>query len=198
MKVWNAVAGRPIKLLTNVTDTDSRPSILSDDETPDTVPERKSKTNKSTKRKAPARRTQENEITDDEITAMELNDTHRKVIVGSHSGKIVMLDTLSGSVLKHFCSHKREITALYYVCQDKILISASWDRKILFHNDAPGSSVWQKKKGVIKVIKNAHNNDISTLDYHGVLDLVASGSRDCQVRVWEYETCKLEAVITGH
>lgn len=71
VKVWNAIAGRPVKLLSGVSKT--------------------------------------------EITAMELNDTHRKVIVGSHRGKIYMYDTLSGSFLKKFKKHKQEVTALYYV-----------------------------------------------------------------------------------
>ena len=154
IKVWNAISGRPIRIIT--------------------------------------------EIFTSEITSIILDETDRKVIVGDHNGKILMVDSLSGVVLKEFCSHNGEVTAMCYVAGDKLLITGSWDKTIMLHNDNLKGGIKEKKKGVVRIITNAHSDDILCLSYSYYLDMIASGSRDCQIRIWDYETCKLEAVLIGH
>ena len=46
--------------------------------------------------------------------------------------------------------------------------------------------------------KKAHNKDIICGDYSHNLGLIATGSRDNRVRVWEYERVKLEDEIIAH
>lgn len=154
LKVWNALKGRPIRVIDSITTT--------------------------------------------EVTAICLDDTNRKVITGDHNGRICMYDALSGIKLKDYSSHESEVTDLYYVKNDKMLISVSWDRKILIHNDSLVGGIKEKRKGVVRSIANAHTNDITCLDYHSVLDLIATGSRDFHIKIWDYETCKLEGVLSGH
>ena len=137
-------------------------------------------------------------ITNSEVTAICLDDTHRKVIIGDHHGRISMYDALSGIKLKDYKPHNSEVTDLYYVKDDKMLISVSWDRQILIHNDSLVGGVKEKLKGVVRSIANGHTNDITCLDYHTVLDLIVTGSRDFHIKIWDYETCKLEGVLSGH
>lgn len=154
LKVWNAISGRPIKIITDAFTS--------------------------------------------EITSIILDETDRKVIVGDHDGRIVMVDSLSGVLLKEFNNHSGEVTAMHYVAVDKLLITGSWDRTIMIHNDNLKEGKKEKKKGLVRSITNAHSDDILCLTYSKVLDLIASGSRDCQIRIWDYETCKLEAILIGH
>jgi WD40 repeat protein len=154
IKVWNSISGRPIRIITDIFNS--------------------------------------------EITSIILDETDRKIIVGDHEGKIVMVDSLSGVILKEFCSHSGEVTAMFYVSDDNLLITGSWDKKIMIHNDSLKGGNKEKNKGVVRSISNAHSDDILCLSYSRYLDLIASGSRDCHVRVWDYETCKLEGTLIGH
>ncbi|CAG9333906.1 unnamed protein product [Blepharisma stoltei] len=133
-----------------------------------------------------------------DITSLILDESDRKIIVGDHSGRIVMVDSLSGVILKEFCSHSEEVTGMVYVAGDRLLITCSWDKKIMIHNDNLKGGFKEKRRGVVRSISNAHSNDITCIAYSSTLDLIYSGSRDCQIRVWDYETCKLEAVLLGH
>lgn len=154
IKVWNAISGRPIRMITDVFSS--------------------------------------------EITSIILDETERKIIVGDHSGKIQMIDSLSGVVLKEYKSHSDEVTSMFYVSGDKLLITCSWDRKIMIHNDNLKGGMKEKNKGVVRTVVNAHADDILCVGYSHMLDLITTGSRDCQVRLWDYETCKLEGCLIGH
>jgi WD40 repeat protein len=50
----------------------------------------------------------------------------------------------------------------------------------------------------VREVKNAHQLDITCLAYSKSLDLIATGSRDCTVRIWDFETMKLESILHGH
>jgi WD40 repeat protein len=154
IKVWNAVSGRPIRMIS--------------------------------------------EEFSSEITAIILDETERKIIVGDHSGRIIMVDSLSGAQLKEFNNHSDEVTAMFYVPGDKLLITCSWDRKIMIHNDNLKTGIKEKNKGIVRTVINAHADDILCVGYSRSLDMIATGSRDCQIRLWDYETCKLEGCLIGH
>ena len=154
IKVWNAISGRPIRMISDVFSS--------------------------------------------EITSIILDETERKIIVGDHSGRVIMVDSLSGVVLKEFSNHSDEVTSMFYVSGDKLLITCSWDRKIMIHNDNVKGGIKEKNKGVVRTVINAHADDILCVGYSKTLDMIATGSRDCQVRLWDYETCKLEGCLLGH
>lgn len=133
-----------------------------------------------------------------EITAMCIDESHRRVILGDHKGKITKTDSLSGALLKEFQRHTSEVSGLFYIPGDKLLISTSWDRSMYVHLDSDVVSRKDKSKGLLRSVKNAHSADITCVAYSETLDLIATGSRDNTVRLWEFETCKLEGVIKGH
>jgi len=138
------------------------------------------------------------DIFSSEITCMILDETERKIVVGDHSGRILMIDSLTGVVLKEFCSHNAEVTGLIYVEKDRTLISCSWDKKVLIHNDNLREGKEEKRSGVVRTVANAHTSDIICVDYSGELDMFVTGSSDCSAKVWDYETCKLEGILLGH
>lgn len=133
-----------------------------------------------------------------EITALCLDETSRKILVGDHSGRIAMFDPMSGVLLKTFRGHLQETSGLCYVAADHTVISCSWDRSIVIHNDTADIGVTGKPREVFRVIREAHSADILCMAYCPALDLIATGSRDCTVRLWNYETCKLEGILMGH
>ncbi len=153
MKVWNARVGRPIRVLSNIVESD--------------------------------------------ITAMELDGSHRKILVGDHNGTIKMFDVLSGVELYSFASHDREISFIKYSEKDKTVITGSWDLSVRIHRDTQDKNL-DERKGVLRSIRRAHNKDIMCGDFSYNLNLIATGSRDQKVKIWNYETCKLEAELTSH
>ena len=153
MKVWNARVGRPIRVLSNIVESD--------------------------------------------ITAMELDGSHRKVLVGDHNGDIRMFDVLSGVKLYDFSPHEREISFIKYSEKDNVVITGSWDLSILIHRDTLDKNL-TSRKGVLRKIVKAHHKDIMCGDFSYNLNLIATGSRDQKVKLWNYETCKLEAELTSH
>ena len=154
IKVWNAITGRPIRMISDIFTS--------------------------------------------EITSIILDETERKIIIGDHSGRVLMVDSLSGIVLKEFKNHSDEVTSMFYVDGDKLLITCSWDRKIMIHNDNVKGGIKEKNKGVVRTVVNAHADDILCVGYSRTLDMIATGSRDCRVKLWDYETCKMEGCLLGH
>lgn len=54
------------------------------------------------------------------------------------------------------------------------------------------------KEIVLRGKKNCHKKDIICGDYSHNLGLIATGSRDYKVRIWDYERVKFEEEISAH
>lgn len=54
------------------------------------------------------------EITKSDITAMCLNENHRKLFVADHEGSIRLYDLLTGRLLKELSPHPKEVSGLCY------------------------------------------------------------------------------------
>jgi WD40 repeat protein len=54
------------------------------------------------------------------------------------------------------------------------------------------------QENVLRGKKNCHRKDIISGAYSHNLGLIATGSRDNMVRVWDYEKVKLEEELAGH
>lgn len=54
------------------------------------------------------------------------------------------------------------------------------------------------KANLLRGKKNCHKKDITCGDYSHNLGLIATGSRDSTVRIWDYERVKFEEEITAH
>jgi len=128
---------------------------------------------------------------------MALDKEHRKLIVGSHLGKIKVFDLLSGVCTNNLESHSEEngeISFIGYGEDDLSIITTAWDKTIKIHKDDRDE---QKKPhdNVMRAKKLCHKKDIICGDYAHNLGLIATGGRDNKVRIWEYERMKFEDEI---
>jgi WD40 repeat protein len=131
---------------------------------------------------------------------MALDKEHRKLIVGSHLGKIKVFDLLSGVTINQLEGHSEEngeISFIGYADEDLNIITTAWDKTIKIHKDDRDE---QKKPGenVMRAKRMCHKKDIISGDYSHNLGLIATGGRDFKVRIWEYERMKFEDEIIAH
>jgi WD40 repeat protein len=127
-----------------------------------------------------------------DITAICLDDRKRKFIVGDHLGDIQVHNYQSGALMKVFDPHASQITSLCYIDELKHVVSVSWDGAIVVHDeDPPDHGV------VIRTmdVANTHRGDISCAAVSYNLTLIATGAADKTVRIWDFETGKMEAKL---
>jgi WD40 repeat protein len=136
-------------------------------------------------------------IMDADITYLTFDQDHRKLIVGDHNGSIKVFDLLSGVQIAEYEGHDGEISYLGYGGADKTIISSGWDRVIKIHMDNKTEREATEKK-VLRAKAGCHSKDIISADYSHNLGLMATGSRNHKVRIWEYEKIKLEDELKGH
>jgi WD40 repeat protein len=139
-------------------------------------------------------------IFDSDITCMDFDHSHRKLVVGNHLGQVKVFDLLSGIMTHQLEGHDPgdgEISFIGYGNEDNTIITAGWDRFIKIHSDET-SEHKDPKQNVLRGKSNCHKKDIVSGAYSHNLGLIASGSRDNSVRIWDYEKIKLEAELLGH
>lgn len=126
-----------------------------------------------------------------EITTMEFDEHHRKLIVGDSFGKIKVFDMLSGMQTHQLETHEINkegcvISFIGYGGEDGTIITIGWDRTIKVHRDERSDQKEPREK-VLRGTPNAHSKDVISGDYAHNLGLIATGSRDKTVKVWDYE-----------
>ena len=130
-----------------------------------------------------------------DITALCLDDRQRKFFVGDHFGTIKCYNYSNGALMKEFDAHNSEVSNLVYCDEAKALLSTSWDRRVILHNEL------DPERGVIlreMDPAHAHNDDLTAAALSHSLSVVATGSSDRSVRVWDFETGKLDGRISQH
>ena len=135
-----------------------------------------------------------------DITCMALDKEHRKLIVGSHLGKIKVFDILSGVMINALEGHNEEngeISFIGYGDEDLSIITTAWDRTLKIHKDDRDEQK-QASQNVMRAKRLCHKKDIICGDYSHNLGLIATGGRDNKVRIWEYERMKFEDEIPAH
>ncbi|OMJ82114.1 hypothetical protein SteCoe_17280 [Stentor coeruleus] len=160
--------------------------------------------------------------TESELSAMVLDHRNRICLIGDNSGSIRAYNFANGALMKsingddrdnkftseedegdnieQFKSSKKtedwnsEISALYFCTDDKILISSSWDSSIMVYDMKDIEEV-----SLLRVMKGGHQgSDITCITYSPYLSLIASGSSNGIVAIWDFEIGKLEGACFGH
>lgn len=136
-----------------------------------------------------------------DITCMALDKDHRKIIVGSSRGEIKVFDILSGVHIRPYLeSHREEngeISFIAYANEDQNIITSAWDRTIKIHRDDRKDQK-EPHEHVMRGKRRAHMKDISCGDYSHNLGLIATGGRDCKIRIWDYERMKFDDDIQAN
>ena len=90
-------------------------------------------------------------------------------------------------------AHLNEISKLLYCDEHATVISTSWDRSLCIHSES------EAEEGVLlRRIEKAHRTDITALAHSHMLSLIATGSADSTLKIWDYEFCRLDSQMSGH
>ncbi|OQR91657.1 hypothetical protein ACHHYP_04492 [Achlya hypogyna] len=136
-----------------------------------------------------------------DVTSLCLDHRCRKFIVGDHEGNIRVFDYLNGALMKEFQyaefghrAHLGEVSRLVYCNEYRSVISASWDTTICIHDES------DPEHGILlRRMAGGHSGDITSLAYSSTLSLIASGSLDCMVQIWDFEFGRcVPQSMTGH
>lgn len=111
-----------------------------------------------------------------------------------------VFDYLNGSHMKSFAypemdnrAHSAEISRLCYCGEHMSVISVSWDGCINIHDES------DSERGVLlRKLRGGHSADITSLSFSPTLSLIASGSSDNSLQVWDYEFGRLDGSCIGH
>lgn len=83
---------------------------------------------------------------------------------------------------------------MIYLREERLLITASWDSTIRIYDESePEESI------LLRVFSGGHlESEILSLAYSSHLSLLASGSSNGIIAVWDLETGKMETLLLGH
>ncbi|CAE7594193.1 unnamed protein product [Symbiodinium natans] len=130
------------------------------------------------------------DITQDEITAACIADNGRKIYLGDAKGRVQSHGLNNGVVLSVFDQHPTDISCLDIWKGTNKLFSSSWDGTVKIHTDE-GSRPPQLKAE----FKN-HRDGVTCLAASEELLLLASGSTDMQVVLYDLKTMKFETALS--
>lgn len=138
-------------------------------------------------------------LTTAEITSMCFDSRQRKLIVSDQSGAVTVFNYLNGIAMLELPSHESEVAAIAYNAVDDCVVSVGWDRDLRVYDsqetgeDAPAGAT---DVGLLRVVKDAHATDITTVEISTDLSLVATAGRDGSLRVWDFQFMTIDAEIT--
>ena len=89
-----------------------------------------------------------------------LDDRKRKFIIGDHDGHILVYNFQSGVMMKALDSHSGQVSGLVYKTMSKAVLSVSWDRAVVVHDEA-----MRERGKIIRIMDpvQQHHDDITAL-----------------------------------
>ncbi|DBA03065.1 TPA: hypothetical protein N0F65_003312 [Lagenidium giganteum] len=121
-----------------------------------------------------------------EITCIDMDARQRKLVVGTQNGQLLVINYLNGALLKQWTPHQFQVSAIIYCKEDQTVLTASWDRSIRVYDDSASTNA------LLRCVTDAHDSDIRCLAYCYAMSLVASGSSDGTIKIWDYIYFQLE------
>eukprot|EP00698_Gefionella_okellyi_P018731 TRINITY_DN5651_c0_g1_i1.p1 TRINITY_DN5651_c0_g1~~TRINITY_DN5651_c0_g1_i1.p1 ORF type:complete len:1307 (+),score=320.74 TRINITY_DN5651_c0_g1_i1:241-4161(+) len=113
-----------------------------------------------------------------DVTAFCLDGSGRKMCLADHEGNLKVCNSITGGVLSTLPKHDGEIMDVQFDDEGDRVVSCGWDHKIHIY-DISGTECQ-----LLKVIKG-HQGDVTCVDLSRRIQLLASGSGDGTVRVWD-------------
>lgn len=152
-----------------------------------------------------------------DICSFCLDDRHRKFFIGDMFGNVNVFNSSSGVHIKSvedagynmnkvLNKMSSEITSMNFLnlVGNSILITSTWDSSIkVYDEDDPEESVMLREaKGAIQSEELSKEYDwmriITTLAFDEHLGLIATGSNLGKIAIWDLESFKIEAFMTGN
>ena len=150
-----------------------------------------------------------------ELTSLYYGSKCRKIYIGDNVGNLRLFNMKNGDLLKRVRNEKEEfdmqdkflkrqnlikkkeineVSNIIYLEEEKLLITASWDSTIKIYNEND-----DQETVLIRIMSGGHkDSDISALAFSNNLGLLASGSHNGIITLWEFEFGRLEAIFLGH
>eukprot|EP00949_MAST-11_sp_MAST-11-sp1_P001624 g1624.t1 len=130
-----------------------------------------------------------------EITAMALSNNCRNIII-SHENKFTEYIWLSMQPIRECQNvHRRDISALYVMSSERIVVTGGWDRRIAFFDERDTTSDLPLK--CLREIRGAHQVDVTAIAISEELYMLASGSADGEITTWYFEAASVCDEICG-
>lgn len=156
--------------------------------------------------------------TESELSAMIMDFRNRILFIGDNSGSIRAYNCANGALIKKVSSDTKdniiefepemvkkeeekkqkdlnsEISAFHFCNEDKILIASSWDSTIMVYDLGDIEEVL-----LLRMMKGGHEgSDITCITYSTYMSMIASGSSNGIVCIWDFELGKLQGACFGH
>ena len=128
-----------------------------------------------------------------EVTACCLDERKKKVLIGTAGGDVLVLNYMNAILLKAGEKHRGQVSGLVYSRKDKCAISCGWDSKIHVHDETSG-----KVLDLVRATDTTYEKETTCVAFSSSLGVVAVGSLDLSVRLFDYQTLRLLAVMKGH
>ncbi|CEO97954.1 EF-hand domain-containing protein [Plasmodiophora brassicae] len=119
-----------------------------------------------------------------EISAICIDDTQRKIIIGDVTGRIRVFNSMSGRVMKVLEGHSGEVIALQYVSSIKTVVSLGRDLHFKAHDEAP-----QQHCPVILNV-NLHHHSVESptaIATSSNLGVMAVGDSHGRIIIWDIQ-----------
>lgn len=129
------------------------------------------------------------DLCEDDISCMVFDDRQRKLIVATSGGDIQVINFINGAVMKEFTPHSGEVSAIAYSVEDQVCISGGTDGALSLHDEA------DPKGALLRRMQQAHARTITCLCVSHDLSLIATGSSDGSLRLWDFQLLQLIAEL---
>ena len=139
-------------------------------------------------------------VTSSDITCTDIGHRGRKVFVGTMEGTILILNLANGNLLRKASAHASEICGLRWIHEDNILLSSSTDKVVKVQADLPIKSNELTTGYEMKVVRQMElcGAAATCVAFSRELSLVAAGTSDGVVVVWDFQTAGFEGFCEGH
>ncbi|GMH51681.1 hypothetical protein TL16_g01060 [Triparma laevis f. inornata] len=130
------------------------------------------------------------DFTNTDITAATTDlPRERRIFTGDETGRVSMLNYITGLPLNESDVHEAEVTSTIFSPEFSVLITTSLDNTIKMTHAHDGELL------NMRTIDNAHDGGVATCIFCAKLGVVVSGGhKDSEFKVWDFQRLTLKAV----
>jgi len=111
------------------------------------------------------------------------------IVVGLETGKIIILDTVTGTHVSVLSGHTHWVRSLIFSSDGTLLISGSSDNTI---------KLWDIQTGGVIRTFSGHTDDVFSVSISSDCTTIVSGSYDKTIQLWDVGTGECHCIIEGH